>query len=336
MLNLEPNKSNITRYWTSARVSETWVIDELKNFVKRYPDGYSYAIVVRDSVGNLSIHERPKLPCYGELRKYLNTHPEDTVTQPHPKVKPFDLHYPFPDGKPEALAIVGPALADETVRRFLVSDVSPFRRGYQLSQLEFATDKEGAVVGIILKDSKFDPTVLVNCMKRAQPDYTPSFKLIGELGLDEYENFILAATLRFIKNWNGGTMVCQTNQYIQSAVCDVTRIMSGESVDLTGGTWGGRYDYNRKDMHNIFRAPPNEEWKNVNLYMMFREESINLGLVKDSFSPVVLGGELSSYRQMFKDLVSKAIEISSRESAPDNFKPAVEDYDDEEEGYDDE
>lgn len=297
--------------------SEEWALDELRQFVTEFSH-LSYAICMRDSVGNLSIHRRVDLPCYGELRKYLNTHPKDQVTKNYPPKKPTDLHYPFPDGTPEALAVLFyTTVPDEVTLEYLVSKDSPFRRGYQIDQVEFIKG-DGGTKGMVLKDTEFDPTVLVNMLKRTQQSYV--LPKILDLGFTKDEAYILNTMLEF--SWTSyqgedHIYIIPYESYIQSPTADLLRIVTGRSVDLTGGTFKQRFDYERKDMHCIFKPPADEKFKGFNLFKEFPHR------LPRYYSGIVIPTDrFSEYKSMISDTISKGIEVAAREIGPEVEKAA--------------
>lgn len=280
---------NDTRYYGN----ENWVVPELETFLKKYPYSYTYAIVTRDSVGNLAIHQRISLPCWGELRKYANTHPADQVTQKYPPKKPSDLHYPFPDGKPEALACAFPLKQDDEFaswrREYCFGESSPFRRGYQRDFLQLAMNDDGSMNGIILTDTKFDPTVLVNMLKRIDVINAFPLKMLFEAGFTDDEVKILLTTVYI------NTRYCEIQpmtDYIQGVKCNLNKILTGDTTDLTGGTFGDRFDYNRKYMHDIFKDE--DKTKNVSLSALINDRGASsyptLKIVKNAISEAIAEG----------------------------------------------
>src|SRR5690606_21187507 len=104
-------------------------------------------------------------PCYGELRPYGKTHPEMLPEHQRGVSKPGDLHSPFPEGTPIAVAVpffnkVNGVTIEEYNRIInLVLDpgLSPWRDA--LKDLEVLKNKEGRIAGIIIKDTHVDSTV---------------------------------------------------------------------------------------------------------------------------------------------------------------------------------
>lgn len=216
--------------------------------------GINFTLVMRDSQDNLALYRRGSQPCYGELRKYKSTHGGE-CTQPK-NHKPSDLHDPFPDGTPEALAI-GWAPFDgmptEGVHKdlwdYLWSDASPWVRGFG--------DESNIIMnehGVILKDLKIDPTVLVNLLKCMQTWFGYKRVVVQDLSnlgvpINKIAGFFLAL------NHEQGGLNVQIDDYTYPQRFSVRRFVDQNPVDLTGGTLADRFDYNRTDLAKVFHDP---------------------------------------------------------------------------------
>lgn len=216
----------------------------LKMETKPYTNTDTY----RKGYVNHSYHVRENQPCYGELRKYESTHPGE-CTQPH-NPKPGDLHAPFPVGTPIALALrflSTPSKDNNVWLEYLFGSESPWRNG--IGNVEFIR-RDGNIAGMIMNDTKIDPTVLVNALKQVNSlgVKSDSFTRLLELGLNMDE----AILLRLICDPEKGFQ--RVNTYSMPKLFSLKRYFGKNPLDLTGGTLFDRIDYNRTDMGNVFMA----------------------------------------------------------------------------------
>lgn len=202
--------------------------------------------------GKEVLHPRAVQPCYGELRKYKRTH-GDQATKP--ENRPGDLHWPFPEGTPIGACFPfenGGTEEFDTYVRFLFSDKSPWVRGFGSEKnVEFVLDEKGHVKSVIIDDSHFDPTVLVNLLKVIQSNLVSGFTRWLKAGASELEAILMS-------NFGVLNRFCP-NTYIWPLSLDVPAFFSQNSRDLTGGTWHDRMDYDRKNMHCIFERKGQRE-----------------------------------------------------------------------------
>lgn len=201
-----------------------------------------------DAEGNLTIVERPSNPCYGYLRKYRSTHGE-TATQP--EHKPGDLHYPFPDGEPVALAIPFYASPEQIpLLDFIWGPQSPWINGFGSPDNVVRTYNDmKAITGIILTNTDVDPTVMVNLLKmsksRLHSVYQKWNKLLLE-GLSEFEA-LACCTL------DGHNFIPSgADTYMFPTKANLKGMKEGKTNDFSGGTFRKRFDYSRKNIQDIF------------------------------------------------------------------------------------
>lgn len=211
---------------------------------------YAFCIVTKDEEGLFTIHERDREPCYGGLRKYKSTHKGDCTQPDH---KPGDLHNPFPEGEPVAVGFSFSAL------KYLDSyylfeacwgDTSPWIKGFgSRENIEVTYTEDGKILGVILKNTDIDPTVLVNLAKftKAMTQHQEeTFNSLVKEGLDTHEALA-------VMTYNSGHLTPMgANGYTFSQVVDFKRFKSGDAKDHTGGTLRQRFDYSRKQLHNLF------------------------------------------------------------------------------------
>lgn len=111
----------------------------------RNRNSYAYALVMQEEDETYTVHQVANQPCWGDLRDYIGK---------EEKRRPNDLIYPFPGGKPIALAAVFRGRSQRLSRRYLTGSDSPFRNILK-------TDKDGIVV---FPDLNVDSNYLVNCL----------------------------------------------------------------------------------------------------------------------------------------------------------------------------
>lgn len=250
-----------------------------RDYVKRLSEicptlnDISFALAMEDSVGNISYHERTNQPCYGELRKYARVesssystpqraHESVTdITGKNNVIKPTDLHFPFPDGKPLGLCVGWKSWthgmeAEEEYFQYTLGPTSPWMRGLFCPANVDILRKDGRIIGMVLKSLAVDPTVLVHFLiftSRLMGFGSRSierFKKIKDMGLSDFEAIMMVLTLGDVEM--GG--IHQFDDYVVNIKIDPRRVRDGNSHDLTGGTLEDRYDYNRPDLGDIFKG----------------------------------------------------------------------------------
>lgn len=216
-------------------------------------------------------------PCYGELRPYAKTHP-DMLPEHQRKVhKPGDLHSPFPDGHPIAVAVpffnqpsdVTTEQYNRIINLVLDPGLSPWREA--LRDFEVLKNDKGRIAGIIIKDTNVDSTVMVNLFMTLRGASWNSFyavltKLLGQFP-DEDPYLLLAAATQVGPTWqsNGAYSINASFQYYISPALNITNFLQGKFDEkITGGTFHDRYAYNRPDLHNVFGQNDKTWTKRVN------------------------------------------------------------------------
>ena len=225
--------------------------------VIRASTGINFTLLMEKDVGDgqertdVTIHPRWNQPCYGELRKYKSTHP-DECTQPKNE-KPDDLWHPFPDGTPVAVGtkfLHKPSEASDALLRFVFSGRSPWLSGIGGPQLVLG-EKEH-IVGVLMRDTRLDPTVLVNLFNNVKSllllgDNPGTFMKLIEGGFSEAEAIATILATRSPLQY-----VAQPDGYYTTQRLSLRRIVEQKARDLTGGTLHDRFDYNRTELENVF------------------------------------------------------------------------------------
>lgn len=236
----------------------------LRDFVLKYQNRLIFNLLMQR--GDDIIHvEYSQQPCYGELRPYSKTHPDMLPEHQRKVQKPGDLHSPFPDGTPVAVAVpfynqpqgVTTEQYNRIVNLFLDPGLSPWRDA--LKDFEVLKNSDGRIAGIIIKDTNIDPTVMVNLfmtLRGASGSYF--YKVLTSL-LEKFPNedpyLLLAAATQYGPTWDSGekNKVNASFEYYISPALNVKNFLRGEfGKEITGGTFRDRYAYNRPDLHNVF------------------------------------------------------------------------------------
>jgi len=210
--------------------------------------GYNYAFLMLEEDGSHTIVERLLMPCWGAMREYgCGTRPDDYW--------PNDLrepHHIFPKtGNPVAISFQFNSVYQnragwntvEEWNRFMAefvmnTDISPWRS--VLKDFEPITDGN-LITGILIKDTKVDPTVIANMMKyvgRAARSYPRLWCREVDKGYHP-----LTAALYGFRN-SFPRIVPE-------------RFFNGQPFDYTEGTFYDRYSYNRPDVEKIFGGKNN-------------------------------------------------------------------------------
>lgn len=216
--------------------------------------------------GDDIIHvEYTQQPCYGELRPYAKTHPDMLPEHQRKVQKPGDLHSPFPDGTPVAVAVpfynqpngVTTEQYNRIVNLVLDPGLSPWREA--LKDFEVLKNEDGRIAGIIIKDTNIDSTVMVNLFMTLRGASWGSFYKVLTNLLEKFPEedpyLLLAAATQYGPSWDSGqkNMVNASFAYYISPALNVKNFLRGEfGKDITGGTFRDRYAYNRPDLHNVF------------------------------------------------------------------------------------
>jgi len=220
--------------------------DDYKQKIK----GFTTPITKQD----YSIHVRDRQPCWGELRKYEDSH-KGECTQPKNK-KPTDLYHKFPEGIPFSLSVKVNTPSKE-MNEFLSAlydpKESPFRLGF--NEVEFVTNPDKLITVLHFPDMNLDPTVLVKSLKMINTKMTNTgFEILYckyiKYGFTPTESLFLLYTQANLDVTLG--VSAHTNRSIS-----LRRFFEGIPHDLTGGTLKDRVDYNRTELDEVFRGSVN-------------------------------------------------------------------------------
>jgi len=229
-------------------------VDQLNNAVlNKLTTGISWAMLTfeKDSNEPWKLHLRDNQPCYGEMRKYKTSH-GDLCTQPEDR-RPLDLHHPFPLGTPMAVGVrwgVAGEHAKEMAKTIFNPILSPWKVGFKKPEILMKGD---VLAGISFYDTAFDPTVFVHALKffRQTALYNPHcYSSFRSYGLEPLEAMLAGNVItsylpnNFFRPYYSAGMF--TPRF------SVRRWKDKNPLDLTGGTFRKRFDYNRKQLNFIF------------------------------------------------------------------------------------
>lgn len=222
------------------------------------PNGNAFALLMEHE-GKLLYYHRGSQPCYGEMRTY-----GDKSTQPEVH-KPGDLFHPFPDGTPVGVSV--PFFAHpqnknrDVLASFLFGKDSPWRRGTGTFDV---LRVDGVPKGIITMDTEFDPTPLISALICSRSLLAEHYcNILSKLRVafpkrEDFEHFRVMCFFQFTGSQGWAPM--SPLVYSLSSQLVLKRFNSGDSVDITGGTFRDRYAYNRPKLEKVF----SEDGKNDN------------------------------------------------------------------------
>lgn len=229
-------------------------LDELLHYASSM-HGINFALAMRESDGSVKVYPRSSQPCQGgEMRKYQRTH-GDLCTRPNDR-RPSDLHDPFPSGIVEAVGFHKSHVGEKFLRDSLSED-SPWLKGFNSPDNIIYAEKNGKTVGYIINDTEVDPTVLVN-LAQYQNTCGPFYEKYLEAGFTRKEALVLVALF----NHDPEKLGVQTYNYYFPVLASLDRFFEANPHDLSGGTYRNGFDYNRRDIHNLFKAGPGETHAN--------------------------------------------------------------------------
>jgi hypothetical protein len=220
------------------------------------------------------VHQRHSQPCIGgNLRKYGDTGHKDVLPEVRAKdYSPGDLsnklkqsnhQWRYPDtGNPCGVGYpwtFSPHITEYI--EYVFSDESPWRKGFNSAEhVELVRDKDKKIItGFIVKTGDIDPTVWVNLLKFLQGTSTSYelWKKSLDKGFTKKEAITLCAFFPSEHGLEHGRGI-----YVWDPASSVSRVLNSDPVDITGGLWSARYDYNRPNMACPFRPVDKEEKKN--------------------------------------------------------------------------
>lgn len=216
--------------------------------------GMNFHLLMKQD-GVLKPYSREHQPCQGgEMRKYRSSHPGD-CTRPQDG-RPGDLQHRFPEGEPVA---IGRSYADLNMDRRMIEDIlseGPYRK-IGLETTDVISDKDRCL-GIVVMNLDVDPTLLVSMFQYINTvghHHQVYHKMVG-YGLTKAE----ALCSLMLWSHDPRKSFGETYSYYFPTSASIRRIVEGDPHDLSAdpngqtGTFRQRYDYNRPEIQNLFRA----------------------------------------------------------------------------------
>ncbi len=210
---------------------------------------YNYAFLMLEEDGTYKLVERLAMPCWGAMREYeCGTRPDD--------LWPGDLREPrhiFPKtGNPVAISFQFHHIdnsdrkmywTDDQWNKFLTEfvfnvEISPWAKCLNDFELIIRDD---LITGVLIKNTKVDPTIIANMMKFAGRTSSSTPKKWCEMM--ESGKHPLTSFLYLMRGWWPRTVL--------------ERYFNADPFDYTGGTFYDRYSYNRPDVEKIFGGKDN-------------------------------------------------------------------------------
>jgi hypothetical protein len=218
--------------------------------------GTNFVLGMLTDEGKYEVWRRPSQPCQGgEMRKYGITHDDSTRPQ---DPRPGDLLYPFPDGKPIAVGSRVEGLNKS--HPYQIAPTSVYRRAYGTeSNIELVKKGSGEIKGIIaLNADLVEPTMMVHLLRDARY-WDMGQEICGDLSPQA------VFLLKKMKGNYGSCIRHHSYVYVDSedncSFYNLKKIAAGgieASRDLSGGTLGNRFDYNRPEIDSAYRGKVGE------------------------------------------------------------------------------
>src|SRR5690606_1498366 len=133
---------------------------------------------------------------------------------------------------------------------FLLSDESPWRRGFGSSKDVEIVKRKGVVIGFVGSNTNVDPSVLVSLLnfisrKIMMSEMYGMWNQYRKVGMTPQESTLALMLI------SGSPLVSYqglkfSDSYYLPICPDLKAMMTGETQDLTGRTWRAGGDYNRK------------------------------------------------------------------------------------------
>lgn len=237
-------------------------IDDMQEYVRNAKGINFTLLMLNPETGETTIHQRDNQPCQGgEMRKYAKTHGDDCTRPDDPR--PGDLRHPFPDGIPIAVGVKFNSFNPHFggISEHFVDDLlaGPYRKVVPV-RTYVRNPWTNGVVGIVFWDMNVDSTAFVNMLQFLNSAQFPVWADLLELGFRHDE----VANVMYLTNPGQSIRrhaVTPYSYYFSVNVC-MKRLLNGEFNDLTGGTFRDRFDYNRPEVQDLFKAKKEEHGTN--------------------------------------------------------------------------
>lgn len=273
--------------------------------------GRSFVLVMAHPTGNPTaakkerdfiLAPRDQLPCWGELRKYKDTH-KKAYTRPEDDYHPRDLYQPFPAGVPCAVVInrkqFSAGLSDEFTEVF--NEVLKEGPWTGLSEVSLTGKNIVVVCEDQTKGLRLDSTEFVSFLafiSGLSPESIKWYKSTREFLT------VREAVFSHMSQKNAPLYGLNGENTYYFAHRSPYRILNGLPRGLSEGAFGDGFDYNRKRLQDVFSADSPDLSFNIKEYIMSKGEFI--------YDPVTKGikGDTSveNYCKHFKEGLYQALE----------------------------
>lgn len=244
---------------------------------------------------------RDQLPCWGELRKYKDTHGKD-YTRPEDDYHPRDLYQPFPAGVPCAVVINRKQFPDglSDVWSEVFNEV--LSEGPWTGLSEVSLTKENIVV--VCKDQteglRLDSTELVSFLA-----FCTGLSMASINWYKSTREFLTVreAVFSHMSQKNKPLYGLNGEDPYYFAHRSPYRILNGIPRGLSEGAFGDGFDYNRKRLQDVFAADNPDLSFDIRQYITSKGEFI--------YDPVArsMKGDTSveNYCKLFKEGLYQAL-----------------------------
>lgn len=271
--------------------------------------GRSFCLVMAHDTGNpdgknqrdFILAPRDMLPCWGELRKYKETHGEKYTLKDD--YRPNDLYQPFPEGVPVAVSFRRdqfPA-SDEIIKEVIKE--GPWasvvlRDKFEIDSKTMTISSKDFKVGL-----RLDSTVLVSLLA-----FLVSLNEVWYKEIRKYLSVREAVFMMFSQGNKPSMGVNPDNSYY-FAKPSPRRVLEGIPNELSSGAFGDGFDYNRERLQDVFSA--DDPKKSFSLYDYFKgDREIKVTYEHgDWLKPVVTGPvETEEFCRLFKEGLYEALD----------------------------
>lgn len=273
--------------------------------------GRSFVLVMAHPTGNPTADKkerdfilapRDQLPCWGEMRKYKDTHGKD-YTRPEDDYHPRDLYQPFPSGVPCAVVINRKQFPDGLSKEFTEVFNEVLKEGPWTGLSEVSLTEKNIVV--VCKDQtkglRLDSTEFVSFLAFVSGLSAGSIKWYKST-----REFLTVreAVFSHMSQRNAPLYGLNGENTYYFAHRSPYRILNGIPRGLSEGAFGDGFDYNRKRLQDVFSADNPEMSFNIKEYIMSKGE-----FIYDSKERSTKGDtSVENYCKHFKEGLYQALE----------------------------
>lgn len=273
--------------------------------------GRSFVLVMAHPTGNPTADEddrdfilapRDHLPCWGEMRKYKDTHGE-SYTRPEDDYHPRDLYQPFPAGVPCAVVINRKQFLDGLSDGFTEVFNEVLKEGPWTGLSEVSLTKENIVVvcDYQTKGLRLDSTELVSFLA-----FCTGLSVKSIEWYKSTREFLTVREAVFSHMSQKNTPLYGLNgeNDYYFAHRSPYRILNGIPRGLSEGPFGDGFDYNRKRLQDVFSVDKPDLSFNIRDYITSKGEFIYDSKVRS------MKGDTSveNYCKHFKEGLYQALE----------------------------